>query len=104
MSTSLLAIVEYGGYVAPYKLLMVLGLFLTWMPLVNWVYMDSQAVRTDKRVWTGTIAITGAAALWVWLLVPVFWIGFFIYVILVGSVAMAYVLHRNARVAELKRC
>jgi type II secretory ATPase GspE/PulE/Tfp pilus assembly ATPase PilB-like protein len=103
MSTSLLAIVEYGGYVAPYKLLMVLGLFLTWMPLVNWVYMDSQAVRTDKRVWTGTIAITGAAALWVWLLVPVFWIGFFIYVILVGSVAMAYVLHRNARVAEFEK-
>ena len=103
MSMSLLAIVEYGGYVALYKLLMVLGLFLTWMPLVNWIYMDSQAVRTDKRVWTGTIAVTGAAALWVWLLVPVFWIGFFIYVILVGSVAMAYVLHRNARVAEFEK-
>jgi type II secretory ATPase GspE/PulE/Tfp pilus assembly ATPase PilB-like protein len=103
MSMSLLAIVEYGGYVALYKLLMVLGLFLTWMPLVNWVYMDSQAVRTNKRVWTGTVAFTGAAALWVWLLVPVFWIGFFIYVILVGSVAMAYVLHRNARVAEFEK-
>jgi type II secretory ATPase GspE/PulE/Tfp pilus assembly ATPase PilB-like protein len=103
MTTSLLAIVEYGGYVALYKLLMMLGLFLTWMPLVNWVYMDSQAVRTDKRVWTGTLAITGAVALWVWLLVPVFWIGFLIYVILVGSVAMAYVLHRNARVAEFEK-
>ncbi|MBM4102771.1 MAG: hypothetical protein FJ263_01805 [Planctomycetes bacterium] len=103
MSMSLLAIVEYSGYVALYKLLMVLGLFLTWMPLVNWVYMDSQAVRTNKRVWTGTVAVTGAAALWVWLLVPVFWIGFFIYVILVGSVAMAYVLHRNAQVAEFEK-
>jgi type II secretory ATPase GspE/PulE/Tfp pilus assembly ATPase PilB-like protein len=103
MSMSLLAIVEYEGYVALYKLLMILGLFLTWMPLVNWTYMDSQAVRTNKRVWAGTIAVTGAAALWVWLLVPVFWIGFFIYVILVGSVAMAYVLHRNTRVAEFEK-
>ncbi len=103
MPMSLLAAAEYGGYVALYKLLIMLGLFLTWMPLVNWVYMDSQAVRTDKRVWTSTMVVTGAVALWVWLLVPVFWIGCLIYAIVVGSVAMAYVMHRNTRVAEFEK-
>jgi hypothetical protein len=103
MQTSVLSAVEYGGYVALYKLLMMMILFLAWMPLVNWIYMDSQAVRTDKRVWTGTMTITGAVSLWLWLLIPIFWIGFFIYVILVGAVAFAYVTHRNARVAEFEK-
>jgi type II secretory ATPase GspE/PulE/Tfp pilus assembly ATPase PilB-like protein len=49
------------------------------------------------------MAATGAAAIWLWLLVPMFWIGFLIYVILVGSVIMTYVMHRNARVAEFEK-
>lgn len=98
-----IAAAEYGGYVALYKLIIMLGLFLAWMPLVNWVYMDSQAVRADKRLWTAAIVISGAAALWVWLLVPLFWIGFLIFVIVVGSGAMAYVMHRNARVAPFEK-
>lgn len=103
MQTIVLSAVEYGGYVALYKLLIMMILFLAWMPLVNWIYMDSQAVRTDKRLWTGAMTISGAVSLWVWLLIPVFWIGFLIYVIVVGSVAIAYVTHRNARVAEFEK-
>ena len=103
MHMALIAAAEYGGYVALYKLIIMLGLFLAWMPLVNWVYMDSQAVRTDKRLWTAAIVISGAAALWIWLLVPLFWIGFLIFVIVVSSGSMAYVMHRNARVAPFEK-
>jgi type II secretory ATPase GspE/PulE/Tfp pilus assembly ATPase PilB-like protein len=98
-----IAAAEYGGYVALYKLIIMLGLFMTWMSLINWVYMDSQAVRTDKRLWTIVIVVSGTVALWVWLLAPVFWIGFLIFVIVVGSGAMAYVMHRNTRVAEFEK-
>lgn len=98
-----IAAAEYGGYVALYKLIIILGLFLTWMPLVNWIYMDSQAVRTDKRLWTAAIVISGAVALWVWLLSPIFWIGLLVFIIVVGSGSLAYVMHRNARVAEFEK-
>jgi type IV pilus assembly protein PilB len=98
-----IAAAEYGGYVALYKLIIMLGLFLAWMPLVNWIYMDSQAVRADKRIWTAAMVISGAAALWIWLLAPIFWIGFLIFVIVVGSGALAYVMHRNARVADFEK-
>jgi type II secretory ATPase GspE/PulE/Tfp pilus assembly ATPase PilB-like protein len=103
MHMSWIAAAEYGGYVALYKLIIMLGLFLTWMPLVNWIYMDSQAVRTDKRLWTAAIVGSGAVALWIWLLSPIFWIGFLIFVIVVGSGSMAYVMHRNARVADFEK-
>jgi type II secretory ATPase GspE/PulE/Tfp pilus assembly ATPase PilB-like protein len=103
MQISWIAAAEYGGYVAFYKLIIILGLFLTWMPLVNWIYMDSQAVRTDKRLWTAAIVCSGAVALWTWLLSPLFWIGFLIFVIVVGSGSMAYVMHRNARVADFEK-
>jgi type II secretory ATPase GspE/PulE/Tfp pilus assembly ATPase PilB-like protein len=98
-----IAAAEYGSYVALYKLIIMLGLFLTWMPLVNWVYMDSQAVRVDKRLWTVAIVISGAVALWVWLLSPMFWIGFLIFVIVTCSGSLAYIMHRNARVADFEK-
>lgn len=103
MQMNVMAEIEYGGYVALYKLLLVLAFFLVWLPLVNWVYMDCQAVKTDRRLWTMVIAAAGAVAIWLWLLIPFFWIGFLIYLILVGSIAMSYVMHRNGRVAEFEK-
>jgi type II secretory ATPase GspE/PulE/Tfp pilus assembly ATPase PilB-like protein len=103
MQIDILAEIGYGGYVALYKLLLVLAFFLVWLPLVNWVYVDCQAVKTDRRLWTLITVCTGAAAIWLWLLIPFFWIGFLIYLILVGSVAMSYVMHRNGRVAEFEK-
>jgi type II secretory ATPase GspE/PulE/Tfp pilus assembly ATPase PilB-like protein len=84
-----IAAAEYGSYVALYKLIILLGFFLAWMPLVNWIYTDSQAVRADKRLWTAAIVISGAVSL--------------IFVIVVGSGSLAYVMHRNARVAEFEK-
>lgn len=98
-----IAAAEYGSYVALYKLIILLGFFLAWMPLVNWIYTDSQAVRADKRLWTAAIVISGAVSLWIWLLSPIFWIGILIFVIVVGSGSLAYVMHRNARVAEFEK-
>jgi type II secretory ATPase GspE/PulE/Tfp pilus assembly ATPase PilB-like protein len=103
MQINVLAGIEYGGYVALYKLLLMLAFFLAWLPLVNWVYVDCQAVKTDRRLWTMVIAGAGSAAIWLWLLIPFFWIGFLIYLILVGSVAMSYVIHRNGRVADFEK-
>lgn len=103
MSGLLAAAAEYGGYIEAWKGLIMAAVFFGWMPLVNWVHTDSQAVRTNKQAWTAGIAATGAAALLLWMVVPAFLIGLLLYLLSVGSVAVAYVVHRNARVSDFER-
>ena len=99
----LLAATEYGGYISLVKLAILSVSFLAWIPLVKWIYTDSDAVGTKVNKWTGTITATGAVSLLVWLFVPVFAIGLLFYLIAVGAVSMAYVMHRNTRVSDSER-
>ena len=94
---------EIGGYIALWKVLVMTGMFFGWIPLVNWVYADSQAVRTNARTWTASAAAIGAAALLLWMLIPVFIVGLLLYLLSVGSAAIAYVVHRNAQVSDFER-
>ncbi|MCI0498350.1 MAG: Flp pilus assembly complex ATPase component TadA [Planctomycetales bacterium] len=103
MPNNLIASVEYGGYVAVWKVLFFLIAFAGWAPMVNWIFTDTQAVRTNTFFWTLIIALAGVAALFLWLLVPVFVIGLLLYLVILGGVSMAYVIHRNARVAEFEK-
>ena len=103
MSGMLASGAEFGGYMEVWKGLLMAVAFFGWMPLVNWVHTDSQAVRTNKQAWTAGMAATGAAALLTWMLIPVFAIGLMLYLLSVGAVAVAYVVHRNARVSDFER-
>ncbi len=94
---------DIGGYIEAWKGVLMAAAFFGWMPLVNWVHTDSQAVRTNKQAWTAGIAAIGAIALLVWMLIPAFLIGFLLYLLSVGSVTVAYVVHRNARVSDFER-
>ena len=53
--------------------------------------------------WTLIVFGTGAAAILVWLAAPLFLIGLLIYLIAVAAVMMAYVIHRNAQVADFEK-
>lgn len=103
MSSFLAASSDIGGYIEAWKGLLMAAAFFGWMPLVNWVHTDSQAVRTNKQAWTSGIAAIGAVALLAWMLIPVFFIGLMLYLLSVGAVAIAYVVHRNARVSDFER-
>lgn len=94
---------DIGGYIEAWKGVLMAAAFFGWMPLVNWVHTDSLAVRTNKQAWTAGIAAIGAIALLVWMLIPAFLIGFLLYLLSVGSVTVAYVVHRNARVSDFER-
>ena len=78
-------------------------MFFAWMPLVNWIHTDAQAVRTKVSFWTNIISGVGAGAIIIWLLSPLFVIGLLIYIIGVGATALAYVIHRNSRVSDFER-
>ncbi|MHC4225868.1 MAG: GspE/PulE family protein [Planctomycetota bacterium] len=96
------AAVEYGGYISIIKLVGFLILFFAWLPLVSWVYQDAK-MEGKEAFWTGVVLGAGAVGTIVWLLVPIFIAGVLFYLIAVGSVSLAYVKHRNARVLDYDR-
>ncbi len=103
MPNDLLASLDYGGYVSSWKLLLFVVGFFGWLPLVNWVYVDTQAVRTNTVTWTIAVLCTGFVSLLIWLLIPVFIIGLLIYLIATAGVVAAYIMNRNARVADFEK-
>lgn len=103
MPVLLSAALDYGGYVSPVKLVVYVILLFGWLPLVNWVHTDTQAVRTKTKFWTGLVAGAGAASLLIWLVAPFFLIGLLIYLIAVGAVSLAYIMHRNSMVADFEK-
>ncbi len=103
MPSDLIAAVEYGGYISLWKLLLFSLAVFGWAPLVHWVFTDSQAVRTNAFTWTLAVVIGGIVALFLWLLIPVFFVGLLLYLIVLGGTAMAYITHRNSRVADFEK-
>lgn len=103
MPHELFAAIQYGGYVSILKLLIFMACFYGWLPLINWLFTDTKAVRTNGLAWTLAVMMTGFLGLIVWLLVPVFFVGLLIFLIALCSVFMAYVIHRNARVADFEK-
>ncbi len=97
------AAIDLGGYVSIIKFAAMLGLFFLWLPLINWVFKDSQEVQTNTTSWTMAIALAGTIALLLWLLVPMFLIGLLLYLISVVATTMAYVIHRNSKVSDFER-
>jgi type II secretory ATPase GspE/PulE/Tfp pilus assembly ATPase PilB-like protein len=103
MPTDWIAAVDYGGYVSLWKALFFVMAFAAWAPMVNWVFADTQAVRTNTLFWTLAIALAGILTLFIWLLIPVFIIGLLLYLVVLTGVSMTYVIHRNSRVAEFEK-
>jgi len=99
----LLTSVEYGGYISIVKFAIFLVLFFLWLPLVGWVYTDSEVVNTRQALWTAAVFGTGVAATIVWLVVPLFIVGMLLYLIVMGSACIAYVIHRNAKVPDFDK-
>jgi len=103
MPSELIAVVEYGGYISLWKLLLFIVAFVAWIPLVHWVFSDTQAVRTNVVAWTLAMTLTGFISMLLWLIIPPILIGLLLYLIAVGGLTMAYITHRNSRVADFEK-
>jgi len=99
----LLTSAEYTGYISIIKFLVFLVLFFLWLPIVGWVHRDARAVGTKELFWTAVALATGAASAIIWLFIPVFIIGAFLYAIAVATASLCYVGHRNSRVMDYAR-
>ncbi len=103
MSGLLTASLQYGFYISILKFASFLVLFLLWLPLVSWVYRDSQAVGTKKTFWTAIVFFAGAVTIVVWLLMPLFIIGILLFLIAVAATSFVYTMHRDTRVTPFER-
>ncbi len=92
-----------GFYISLFKLVPWIAFFFLWLPTINWVHRDAQAVRTDVTLWTGLITATGAIGLLLWLFIPMYLIGILLYAVAMIAVLLVYSVHRNSRVAEFEK-
>ena len=103
MPDSVLLAIQYGGYISIIKFIVFVAFLLLWLPLLNWVYQDAKALEANAASWAGIVFGAAAAAIIIWMLVPIFIIGMLLYIIAVAATGLAYVKHRNARVLDFDR-
>ncbi|MBE3068903.1 MAG: hypothetical protein IMZ66_01565, partial [Planctomycetes bacterium] len=66
--------------------------------VVNWTLLDTRFVDTSVLVWGMVVLGGGVAGLAAVVLVPLFYLGFPLGLVLFGGAGMAYAVHRNALV------
>ncbi len=103
MPSTILAEISYSGYISLVKFLPFVGCFYLWLLLINWVYFDTKSVQTKTLYWLTVMTTAGMAALLVWMFVPVYIIGLLLFLIIAGTSAILYVMHRNAMVADFEK-
>ncbi len=95
----LAALPETGGYFDILKVvLFLLCGFLTWHNAA-WVDKDTVKIHTQRGPWNAAVFGTGSAFLVVWMLVPVYWVGFAIFAVAYGAAIVSYCVFHNGRVA-----
>ena len=62
---------------------------------VNWTFMDVRLVGTNEPMWSAVVLAGGLAGLAAAILVPLFFIGLPLGLILFAGAAITYVMHRN---------
>lgn len=86
-----------GGYFSPIKIAVALVFLVPWIYFAPWVQKDAQKLNLSGSVWSVSVLLVGAVTLLIWLIQPFFVVGLLIYLLLTGSVYLAYVVQRNSR-------
>lgn len=68
--------------------------------VANWTFLDVRLVKTSRGVWSGLVLAGGLAGLAVAILIPLFYVGLPLGVILFAGAAVSYCVHRNGLVSE----
>ncbi len=95
---------EPGPYADPIKVGVVVLLLLGWAAGAQWIDRDTDKIKTRREQWNLIVISGGAVASFVLLVVPVwrgglFLLGVLFWLLLAGGAMLAYLVHRNARVA-----
>lgn len=93
-----------GGYLAWYKLLLIAIVYMVWVRLSDWINRDGQKLGKDTELWPeiwNPISLAGfMLGFWAALSVPIFWVGFPVYLILAFAPFGIYFLIRRSKFLE----
>ncbi len=98
-SPLLAALPTEGGYFSLIKLVLFTAACILWAHNSAWVQKDLSQLRVPKGLWLPAIYGTGILCLVIWLLVPLFWVSFGIFVVLYGTAIICYAVFHNRRVS-----
>jgi type II secretory ATPase GspE/PulE/Tfp pilus assembly ATPase PilB-like protein len=87
-----------GGYFSLVKIIVLALLLLPWFILAPWVQKDAKKVHASQTTWPLAVLVVGALTVLIWITQPFYFIGLLGYILLTGSVLIAYVAQHNARV------
>lgn len=109
-STALVAQSEHdidrgpGGYLAWYKLLLVAICFLAWVRMTDWMNRDGQLIGHEinllPELWNPIALFGFILGFWAAISIPIFWVGFPIFLILGFAPFTSYYLIRRAKFLE----
>jgi len=98
MTVILAALPQVGGYVSLVKIVFMLMLVTPWLMILPWIHYDAGRVRGPQAQWSVAVISSGVIGVLVWLLLPMYFIGMVVYLVLLVSVVAGYVIWRDARV------
>ncbi len=97
---SLLAVLpRTGDHYSLFKIVLFTLAFMLWAHNSAWVQKDLKILRVPQGFWILAIFGTGILCLAIWLLVPLFWLGFGLFAVLYGTVMILFVVFHNKRVS-----
>lgn len=99
----LVAALPTGGFCSPVKLLFVAILAAVWLILALKINDDAITIHTNNQLWSLIYLGAGAFGLMLWVLLPSYWIGLPLFVVLVAGAMAAYIIHRNSLVDPVQR-
>jgi general secretion pathway protein E len=92
-----------GFYFSVPKMLAVLAYFLVWLFCCGWVDADAQELDLERLTWTGMTIAGGVVGLWLFWLMPRFFIGYVLALTLLAVPVFSYLLGRDAQVDPVQR-
>ncbi len=93
-------ITSVGQYISPVKVVMMLVLAVPWLYLAPWVQKDAARVRLHQGLWSAIALASGTFGIFLWLVIPNFFVGMLIYLIFAGGAIVGYAVTRDKRVEE----
>ncbi len=103
IGTTLIAALPGTTFVSPVKLAVAVALLACWAAFAQWVDKDTLRVNTFRLNWNLASVLVGLVGGALLLFLPIFVAAAAAFVVVFGSFALAYVIHRNARVVEEDR-
>lgn len=92
-----------GFYFDIFKVVLFLAIYFAWIKTSSWVDRDAQELSLPTDVWNGLMLAGGALSLVMVWIMPVFWLSFFVFVLLLAAPALYYVSVRNRKVKAPER-